>query len=306
MKRSSVCALLILLAGQVFSFTVMAPPKEVVHVFANGTGDGELLYGRPDPHEPTGAACLLVLENGRVYVSDFKQNAVLLFDPQYRLRGRLSMPTDRLASFGDRVVGWNLGPDAISALVTVDWRVEDQWLTDRSWDESWSWLFFDSGYLLVPDNLDGVHALKFEGLSLRHVTIDEWQKDTESDLRPYRERYLYSAKLGYLTGDSGAFFLLNGKGQPQPKDDDGHLDSIAYDIGHLCGIDSDGNRYFDVQGERLLVADKSGNILRVFKQRYGLTEDTKVSFPTITRNGDIYYIESSPTKHRLVRIHRNW
>jgi hypothetical protein len=56
----------------------------------------------------------------------------------------------------------------------------------------------------------------------------------------------------------------------------------------------------------MLVVDKSGNILRVFKQREGLDDKTFVSFPTITKNGDIYYIESSPAAHKLIRIKRDW
>jgi len=299
--------LLVFIAATAVAFSISAPKKETLHVFAVGKGEGRLVYRSYNPNEPFTPSCLLVRDDGSVFISDYSQRAVLLFDSNYELKGKIPVSTDHLCMSEGIVVGWNreLFPEAFVASVDAEWAVELTRVRDWGGSRIESF-FFDTPYILAPDGDEGVRVWKLQKTVPTSVPTDDWLQSTKSGLSLSQYNTIVSPTVGYLTGIAGTFFRLNAKPDRNPTSADGTRDQVDYDLGYLFGIDRDGLRYFDVDGQRLLITDRDGNIVQVLKQREGLDDTTYLSFPTITRNGDIYYIESSPTEHRLIRIKRTW
>lgn len=111
-----------------------------------------------------------------------------------------------------------------------------------------------------------------------------------------------SKAFGFLTGNSGRFFTLLKEDVYNLKLDDGTTDFYGLANGHLFGIDRYGRRFFNIGNKRLLITDKNGEILKIYKFKEDLDPSVFVSWPTISHDGDIYYIESSPKEHKLIKI----
>jgi hypothetical protein len=296
------------IAQVIFAYTIDIPKKETLHVFGVGEGNGKLMYRKYDPYESYFPSCIVMRESGDFLISDESQG-ILWFDPSYNLTATTKLFASRLAVEMEKVIGWSPEGSGYSGFYSelgAEGFVKAQSFPQPE-DESIGRMFFDFPFffgLNVSD--ENIYVWKIENDRIKEVSVSSWLSESKSGFSKKDVYGIVSPKLGFLSYNAAIFFRSNSKPYLQPPDDNGKMDTLDYNNGQLFGIDSRGYRYYVVAKERLLIVDPKGNIVKVFKHREGLEKTTYTCFPSITANGDIYYLESRATGHRLIRIKRTW
>lgn len=319
--------ILLFLSVKLYSFEM-----ELVKVIANGCDNGELLWGfdYADPDNTKGPNGILFLKTGQLVIADTWNERLAFFDEEFNFVKNIMVTqgTKNLLSFHfSKVDSGFLSSYMFDryALVsnsgepifyyTFQFHPLSEDINSRSDQVVYNGYFFKKTndnriFCIIPSQ-------EFNNEDMSNILWDEdvyamFDEDSEYDLEG-------------LTIDENGIFYLNGELYTQNyrtyiqywmlkysytdiqdfRNDQRHsIKPLHMDLTGIryCGVDSKGNTYWKVGTKWIQICDKNGIVL----ERIEYDRSRSSVIPTVSPDGDIYFLKSSPEDHKLYRIRRTW
>jgi hypothetical protein len=149
-----------------------------------------------------------------------------------------------------------------------------------------------------------IYKLSDEGISVLKYATDDWNSQ---DSNYYvKNGKIFNLENGYCGSDAEGYFVAVGKNGLQFGMNGKINDAHNIGRGTVFGVDDVGNRYLIADEARIAVVARNGDILKEYDIRNSIGKNTRICIPCIDGIGNIYYIESTDSGHKVIKIARKW
>lgn len=305
-KNVSIIALFFL-TFQGFAIDLEIPNRRILVEIPVGTSAGQLSFGPYDSYEPFYPSDIQTDSSGDFYVLDYKQG-ILRYSTELRFKEKISDKYQRMAVFNQYLVAWNpeSDPQYLVVYSTDTDNIKEFAKGEISDIGKINMMLLISDYLVCLTDKDSVALFKLASSKLSLVAINDLSALDQSSSLSLAASQVVLEEIGIITVSAGKFFHSQNKSSLQYATFKGERDIVNLRVGNIFGVDTQGNRYIYAREKRIAIADKSGNLIKVFDIRAGLTDDVYTSQPSVASDGTIIYLESSIHGHKIVNIDKTW
>ena len=335
-------ALILIIAGILFSEEINNYPLEVMKTFPNGSGKNELTVKNPyDIGLTYGPPCFSFDKNGYLYIVDHHNSRIVIYNEEYNyfneIKGNIKVIGEKLeidknynyisfghtgfvklrkdtnklfaVSFYESSYNINPGVNGFKSIIT---------------DNIVFVLLNDKTYISIPnpvvDYKENLKKVLNPEQTINYVNKKLNQKGVPKEERLSMKDGLIFKGDKLMTRDYITFYQYKKeqrikKGLPlQKKSNITEIPdefSSSYYIIYYLGEDNRGNTYWTNDSRNIAVLSPAGYTLDYLKyDRTMFDEDPEngmgCQFPVIHPNGDIYFLGYDFTESKLYRIKRRW
>jgi len=327
-------ALILIIAGILFSEEINNYPLEVMKTFPNGSGENELTVKNPyDIGLTYGPRSFSFNKNGCLYIMDLHNSKIAIYNEKYNyideIKGNVNIGLKLEIDKDNNLIGHFIGGlkklqenGIISFFISVyhsEYHFKMSAYKSIVTDNIVLLQLQDKTYISIPnptsDKENNLKKVLNPEQTIKYVNKKLNQKGVPKDERLSMKDGLIFKGDKLLTRDFKTYYKYmtekqSKEGLQKPKKTNTNLDvSNFYEMGYL-GEDNGGYTYWD-GGSSIIVYNKNGYVIdffgydgTMFDQSYN--NGMGCVFPVIHPNGDVYFLGYDFTESKLYRIKRRW